>query len=103
MVMSYNPVKISAKRQDRKRRVIDKYGGKCACCGELQLAFLCIDHVHGGGNKHRKIIRAANIYWFLDDLAPARLDRFRVLCHNCNFAIGAYGFCPHGPRGVGHE
>lgn len=20
---------------------------------------------------------------------------FRVLCHNCNMAIGFYGYCPH--------
>jgi hypothetical protein len=20
---------------------------------------------------------------------------FRVLCHNCNLAIGFYGYCPH--------
>jgi hypothetical protein len=23
-------------------------------------------------------------------------DGYRVLCHNCNMALGQYGYCPHG-------
>src|SRR5579859_8227770 len=39
---------------NRKKSVLDHYGWACACCGETVVAFLCIDHVNGGGNKHRE-------------------------------------------------
>ena len=43
-------------RLEYKSLVISHYGGHCAVCGETCLAFLCIDHIHGGGRKHRKEI-----------------------------------------------
>ena len=61
----------------------------CECCGEAHLEFLCIDHINGGGAVHRGI----NIYEYLKrNEYPAG---FRVLCNNCNQALGAYGICPH--------
>jgi hypothetical protein len=69
----------------------------CACCGEKEINFLCIDHINGGGNKHRKEISAhgkgGNIYnWLYKNNFP---EGFQILCHNCNMAKGAYGICPH--------
>lgn len=66
----------------------------CSCCRENTLQFLAIDHVNGGGNKHRKEIKgAANIYsWLKRKNYP---EGFQVLCHNCNLAKGYYGKCPH--------
>lgn len=76
------------------------YGGnspKCACCNEVTYQFLGIDHIEGGGNKHRKEIGKSmggqNLYrWLLKNNFP---DGFQVLCHNCNLAKGFYGVCPH--------
>jgi len=75
---------------------LQHYSGKsplCACCGEPRLPFLVIDHVDGGGHQHRKTLGVANIYIWL------RLQNypkgFRVLCHNCNMALGLYDQCPH--------
>lgn len=94
----YNKV-LSRKRkesQDRKVKVLTHYGGKCACCGENRHQFLCIDHENGGGNEHRrnnKLVNGKAIYqWLINNRYP---KGFRVLCHNCNFALGAYGVCPH--------
>lgn len=59
--------------------------------------FLAIDHEDGGGNEHRRQITGgragdAMVRWLiLNDFPPG----FRVLCHNCNQAIGYYGYCPH--------
>ena len=36
--------------------VIKEYGKKCRCCGVIEIEFLTIDHINGGGNKHRKEI-----------------------------------------------
>ena len=69
------------------------YGNKCACCGEKQYEFLAIDHIKGGGTKHRKSINGKNIYlWLFQQKYP---KGFQVLCHNCNQAKGYYGRCPH--------
>jgi len=68
----------------------------CACCGETYIEFLAIDHVDGGGTKHRKEIKVnggTGFYqWLKQNNYP---EGFRVLCHNCNFALGHYGYCPH--------
>jgi hypothetical protein len=79
-----------------RRAVIKHYSnGKncCDCCGETMYEFLSIDHINGGGNRHkreRSIKRLSD--WLYHHDFP---DGFRVLCHNCNQAIGYYGYCPH--------
>jgi hypothetical protein len=83
---------------ERKRRikilVINQYSNgtnQCACCGEHSLEFLVIDHINGGGGRHRREVK--NLYpWLIGNGFP---EGFRVLCHNCNFALGIFGFCPH--------
>lgn len=68
----------------------------CVCCGETIIEFLCIDHINGNGNKHRKEIgleRGQKMYhWLKKNNYP---DGFQVLCCNCNTAKGLYGQCPH--------
>ena len=82
--------------QALKQLVFAAYGGaKCACCGESHQEFLSIDHINGGGAAHRKEIGwvSGNIYgWLKRNNFPAG---FRVLCLNCNFALGHVGYCPH--------
>lgn len=67
----------------------------CACCGEPNLEFLCIDHVAGGGNRHRKEVGQGGyaIYiWLRQRQFP---EGFRVLCFNCNYAVIDGKPCPH--------
>lgn len=72
-------------------KCIEKYGGKCVCCGEREWKFLAFDHINGGGTKHRK--EAGNIIlWIEKNNYPNSLQ---LLCHNCNQAKGYYGVCPH--------
>lgn len=80
-------------RRRLREEVISKYGGLCACCGETEIKFLCIDHVNGGGNEERRNTKASSFYYRLkrDPVSPD----YQVLCHNCNFAKTAYGKCPH--------
>jgi hypothetical protein len=76
--------------------VLSHYGGVCGCCGEAEIRFLSIDHINGGGRAHREAmpgIRGASFYrWLRGQGFPTG---YRVLCHNCNCAIGFYGECPH--------
>jgi hypothetical protein len=72
---------------------INHYGGKCDCCGETNIEFLSFDHINGGGNKHRKEEGIKNLARWVR--ARGYPKDFRILCRNCNFSIGAYGYCPH--------
>src|ERR1700690_1237472 len=43
------------RRKREKDAVFAAYGGYvCACCGEMEKAFLTLDHLNNDGNKHRK-------------------------------------------------
>lgn len=78
-----------------RTQVLQAYGGMCACCGESNYCFLAIDHINGGGRVHKRELGGSNqsIYRFL--IKNSFPSGYRVLCHNCNQARGAYGFCPH--------
>ena len=77
--------------------VINHYGGKCACCGNEQPRFLQLDHIDGGGTKHHNSLTTSMLGYLKKNNFP---PGFRVLCANCNMAIGFYGFCPHHPEVV---
>lgn len=82
-----------------KKAVLAAYGGRCACCEELRWQFLTIDHINGGGNAQRKQLglNGSQFYrWLKKEGFPLG---FRVLCFNCNSAIGFYGSCPHADNG----
>lgn len=77
-----------------RRDVIAHYGGKCACCGEAHIEFLHLDHIEGGGTQQRaELKRWGNAFyrWLQKQGYP---EGFRVLCANCNEALGHYGYCP---------
>lgn len=79
-------------RIKRRRMVLDAYGGRCACCGEATPEFLSIDHINGGGSKHKREVKNHVYSWLVKHNFP---KGFRLLCHNCNQSRGAYGLCPH--------
>lgn len=73
-----------------KKRIVDAYGGKCACCGERHIEFLTIDHVFNDGKVHREELQSMSgdsrprLYkWLVKNNFPK--DRFQLLCMNCNF------------------
>jgi hypothetical protein len=61
--------------------------------------FLSLDHIDGGGNKHRKELfgdkgeSGLSLYrWAKNNGYP---PIFQVLCMNCNHAKHVLGVCPH--------
>ena len=66
----------------------------CDCCLEKNVEFLSINHINGGGTKHReKIGRGRSVCgWLRANNYPIG---YNVLCHNCNMSLGFYGYCPH--------
>ena len=81
-----------------RKEVLKHYSNgvmQCACCGEERYEFLCIDHINGGGTKHRRVIGYGGGLWQWLRSHGYPLG-YRVLCYNCNFSLGHYGHCPHG-------
>lgn len=88
---------IRERRLGIKKRVMDGYGGMCACCGESNIHFLTIDHINNDGGERRKnkLDRGGNVLYskILEKNFP---DIFQVLCFNCNLAKSHHGgTCPH--------
>jgi len=80
-------------REALKKEVIQRYGGKCECCGEKIMDFLIIDHISGGGGQHRKHINHHTYEWLKKNNYPTG---FRVLCRNCNWSSYLNnGICYH--------
>lgn len=79
-----------------KSRIIRHYGGKCACCDETDIRFLTIDHLNGGGTRHRAELGGGGwkfYSWIQGNKFP---KLFRVLCWNCNSGTHFNGgICPH--------
>lgn len=80
-----------------KRKVIEAYGGKCACCGENTIEFLTIDHINNDGAEDRKNngnkIGGKLYRWLIKNNFPQ--NGYQILCYNCNCAKGFFGYCPH--------
>jgi hypothetical protein len=96
-----NPEKVKETRRKHhwniKSQILMHYGGKCACCGETDLKFLCIDHINNDGAKQRKEAGftagiSSFYYWIKKNGFPTDLQ---VLCYNCNMAKALYKICPH--------
>lgn len=85
-----------------KLQCLIHYGGsppKCACCGENNPKFLTIDHIDGGGESHRNIIKrygGAFYYWLRRNGFP---EGYQILCYNCNCGRAKNGgICPHNKK-----
>lgn len=85
----YRTLKLRRERNLRAD-VFRRYGEMCACCGTTE--DLTIDHINGGGNKHREAIglgaRAAGIpfyRWLYRMYFPAG---YQTLCRRCNTSKG---------------
>ncbi len=93
-ILNREKIKKYCKDHHKEKRmiVLNHYGLSCKCCNESNIEFLCIDHIYGGGNEHRREINGNLYKWIIKNNFP---DFFRTLCHNCNHSLGAYGYCPH--------
>lgn len=83
------------RRNAKKRRMdlLEELGGSCACCGESTYEFLQFDHVEGDGADHRRFVGHKAISTSL--IRKWGIEKFQILCANCNFAKGSGTSCPH--------
>ncbi len=94
-------ISTNAKRARIKEAVFAAYGGyKCVCCGEVEKAFLTIDHINNDGANHRRSLTGKRhsagyhtYIWLVKNRFP---EGFQVLCMNCNHGKRMNkGICPH--------
>jgi len=78
--------------REAKLTFLDMYGHQCACCNEKHEEFLTLEHI--GGMKGEKREGSAT-QAYRKAVIKYRPDLYKVLCMNCNFAIGRHGQCPH--------
>lgn len=83
--------------RSQRLETLDAYGGlTCNCqhedgpCGPKPYEFLAIDHI--GGRLGRWQDRRSSLHRYLR--ANGYPEGYRVLCHNCNSALGVHGICP---------
>lgn len=95
---SQNRKRLLADSASRNRTIreeaINAYGKICICCGESEIEFLTVDHIAGGGRKHRQEVGSGTKFyrWLKVNNYP---DGFQILCMNCNWSKGRLGCCPH--------
>jgi len=82
-------------RRAHRLNAITILGGKCECCGESTFEFLAIDHINGGGRIEREVDKVNSQQLVYKIVKSGKIEGYRVLCHNCNLAIGIYKYCPH--------
>ena len=80
------------RHEKQLKEVYEHYGNRCRCCGETRREFLSIEHKNGGGREHRRKIGGDICNWLIKNNFP---NDFELLCMNCNFAKGKFGYCPH--------
>ena len=92
-IKAHNKIITKLRQQKLRDMALTAYGNKCVCCEEDKKEFLCVDHVNGGGNQHRKLINGSFFLYLFRMNYPKK--EFRILCQNCNSSMGHYGYCPH--------
>lgn len=65
----------------RRKKLIQKLGGKCVNCGITDWRLLQINHINGGGRKERLLL-GKKLY--TDILKGKREEDYNLLCANCN-------------------
>lgn len=77
-------------RKSRRESILLAMGGSCIQCGFDDLRALHIDHINGGGNKHRKSLNGASTTYYRNLLKELEADsiqfakKYQLLCANCN-------------------
>lgn len=70
------------KRRQRRKELIDLYGGKCERCGFDDWRALQIDHVNNNGYEERQDMQPKRYYQKIKQ--GVGTGEYQLLCANCN-------------------
>ena len=82
---------------ERRLTLLDHYSNgefKCTCCGEMNMEFLCLSFIDGGGNAYKREHGAGGAF-YSHLIRMGFPEGIHVLCASCNMAFTMYGHCPH--------
>lgn len=87
-------------RQNMRMSILSYYSGgtmSCACCGEMILEFLTLDHMNNNGTAERKKYANGGHQHYRRIIKLGYPEGFQVLCYNCNCgrAKTRDKVCPH--------
>lgn len=92
---AYKVAWAKAKRQRARMELLDRYGGRCVCCGASDYRWLTLHHINkdGGSERNHRRLNAANRLYYL--VKQPKRDDLELLCYNCHLARDFFGLCPH--------
>lgn len=87
--LEYARIKSKERRAKIKLATLTYYSTtlrpSCNCCRVEDIDVLCIDHIEGGGKKHREQVGIGAGWKFYEWLRKQGFpDGYQVLCFNCN-------------------
>ncbi|HEU04054.1 MAG TPA: hypothetical protein ENH95_02905 [Nitrosopumilus sp.] len=92
--LAYQKRYSKIKHAELRKNILAHYGSFCSCCAISTKEFLVIDHINGGGTRHRKSKSTPGI--MRDIVKNGFPDCYRILCANCNMGREKNnGLCPH--------
>ena len=96
MPVSTNVTRNTLLNRTLKLEMQAAYGGKCACCSEMQPLLLCLDHVNNDGAQSRKTEAKEQLWNRLKQEGWPTGD-YQLLCWNCNDSKSwnGRGICAH--------
>jgi hypothetical protein len=80
-------------REDRKRLIVNAYGGECAFCQHSIIQHLTIDHINGVSEEDMNRRSGMKLYKYLIDNDFPK-DNYQLLCYNCNLSKGFSEYYP---------
>lgn len=91
--------KLCTRWRQRSKNLLSKlefileYGGKCQCCGEIEIDFLTVEHIGGSASTADTCFGGSLIANLKVRRWPK--DKYTVLCFNCNCCKKFGRPCPH--------
>jgi len=82
-VKVYKKTYEKSRRDEIKDKLFNTLGRICKKCGYCDVRALQIDHIEGGGTKHRKSVTGIAYYNSIFN-DPELLTKYQILCANCN-------------------
>lgn len=75
------------RRLQIKLELFDLFDNKCQHCGFSDIRTLQVDHIHGRGLAHRKLIRTKSDTYYTAILIEIKAGSkdYQLLCANCNW------------------
>lgn len=78
-----------------KQEMLNAYGNKCECCGEIEPAFLSLEHKKRNGQKHRNRLGSGFAIWLEIRSQGFSKEDYTLLCMNCQRGTLLLEGCPH--------